>query len=305
MADGDQSPAALSPAAANPQEASAAAHPAPAAPAPAEQTAAAAAPAAAAAAAPAEAGTPASPAPAEAAAHTNEPTLLEKFDAEQAAKDKPAAEAKPSEAAKPADAKPEDKKPDAVAAEAKPAEAAVAEPAKPEPVAYEYTLPETITMDDALKGKVHEALDAFRADPTKGVQGLLDLHAQQMATYADHLAQEQHRVFGETRKNWNKEVLADEEIGGAGHQTAMGAIARVRDVLVPEKERASFENFLRITGAGDHPQFLKMLHRAARFIDEPQAVEAPTNIKPAPNNGRPPGNRRGVLYDHPSSSKPT
>lgn len=251
-----------------------------------------------------------------------EPTLLEKFDAEhkpaevvaaekpvekpiEAAAEKPPVEAKPADA--PAEAKPDGEKPAEKKAEAKPEEKpaekpveakppeAVPEKVAPEAVAYAYELPETLKLDDATKGQFHGALDAFRADPEKGAQGLINLHNKTMQQFADNLRTEQYRVFNETRRGWQNEVLADPEIGGAGHQTAMGAIARMRDLLVTEKDRPAFEEMLRITGAGDHPQFLKILHNAARFMDE--APLPPPNPKPAPNNGKPPARGMRDLYD--------
>jgi hypothetical protein len=223
-----------------------------------------------------------------------EPTLLEAFDAEKAKEADKAKEAKP-------DAKPEAKveaKPEEKAAE--PAkEAAPAEPAKLEPVEYKYTLPETLKMDDALKGSLHEALDGFRTNPAEGVQKLIDIHNQQMIAHDAHLRQEQVRVFNETRKDWRTKVMADEQIGGAGYQTSMGAIARMRDMAVPEGDRADFESFLRITGAGDHPSFLKMMHNFARYFDEPGLP--PPNPQPTGKDGGRAPNRRAVMYDNPRS----
>jgi hypothetical protein len=237
---------------------------------------------------------PTAPEPIKTAAET--PSLLEEIGAPE----------KPAEAPKPEE-KPGDKpaeKPAEKAAEAKPAEKQVevkpAEPVKPEPVAYEYTVPETIKMDDALKGTFHTALDNFRADPTKGAQGLMDLHNQAMTDYATHLAAEQQRVFSETRKEWRKQVMADEQLGGSGYQTTMKAVARMRDMAVPEKDRASFNEFLRVTGAGDHPAFLRAMHNFARYFDEPGLP--PPNPTPPPGNGARPGARGRVLYDNPRSS---
>lgn len=253
-------------------------------------------------AAPAEA----APAPAEAA-----PTLLQQFDKDNAAKpadakpegDKPAGDApaeKPADkpAEKPAEPKPGEAKPAEAKPGEKPAEAKV-EPAKLEPVAYEYALPETIKLDDATKADFHTALDAFRADPTKGAQPLIDLHNKAMTDYDAQLRQAQVDTWNDTRKAWQTEVLADEEIGGSGHQTAMGAIARMRDMFVTEKDRPAFEQFLAVTGAGDHPAFLRMMHNAARLYDEPALP--PSNVKPPANNGQNPG-RKGILYDHPRSN---
>src|SRR5262249_40582744 len=132
-------------------------------------------------------------------------------------------EAKPAEAPKPTEVKAEEKPTDAPPAEVKPAELA--------PVEYKYTLPENIKMDDALKGEFHTALDAYRKDPTNP-QALIDMHNEQMGNYHDHLIQEQHRVFAETRAGWRKEIMGDPELGGAGHQTAAQAVARMRDMFV-------------------------------------------------------------------------
>lgn len=234
------------------------------------------------------------PAPAPAAdapaAVVPEPTLLQKFDAEKPAEpknpdDKPAAVAdKPVvEAIKPA------------AEGDKPADpAAAAAPAAQEPVAYEYALPETIKLDDTAKTELHTALDAFRADPAKGAQGLIDLHNKSMQEYAEHVGREQHRIFGETRKGWQTQVMADEELGGAGFQTTMGAVARARDLLVPEARRDSFNEMLMVTGVGDHPEFLRLLHSAARIYDE--APMPPPGPRPPADIGKPQGRGLRSMY---------
>jgi hypothetical protein len=244
---------------------------------------------------------PATPQPIKTAAET--PSLLEEAGVPEKSAEPPKPEAKPEVKA---DEKPTEK-PAEKPVEAKPAEKPVevkpAEPAKPEPVAYEYTVPETIKMDDALKGTFHTALDAFRADPSKGAQGLIDLHNQAMTDYATHLAAEQQRVFNETRANWRKEIMADEQLGGSGYQTTTKAVARMRDLLVPENDRKSFNEFLRITGAGDHPAFWRALHNAARYFDE--AGMPPPNPTPPPGNGTRGGPRGRVLYDNPRSQRGT
>ncbi len=149
-------------------------------------------------------------------------------------------------------------------------------------------------MDDATKTSFHSALDAFRADPAKGAQPLIDLHNTTMQQYADHLSQEQHRVWNDTRRGWVTETMADEELGGAGYQTSMGAIARMRDLLVPESRRAAFEQMLSTTGVGDHPEFLRILHNAARIYDE--APMPPPGPRPPADIGKAPGRGLRSLY---------
>lgn len=225
----------------------------------------------------------------------------------------PAVDAKaaepPKDAAKPDDKKADEKKPDAKAAEAKPDAKATEAPKAPEPVEYKYTLPETIKLDDATKTKAHAAFDAFRADPTNP-QPLIDFHNQAMTDYAKHLDFEQRRIFNETRKTWRSEIMADPNLGGAGHQTASQAIARMRDMLAdpadlkPRKNNdgsdrmCAFDEMCEVTGVGDHPAFWRLLHNAARYLDEPQASDLPTN--PRPTRVRAP---RGGLYSEESRAK--
>lgn len=288
---GEAEPLAPTPAAGAPSESAVVASPAAAAPATPEP-------------APVAAPEPAAPAvvePVAPAAPVVEPTLLQKFDAEQAAAKpaepaaKPEEPAKAAEPAKPAEAKPADApkpgepKPEAAAAPVEPA-AIVA----PEPIAYEYALPETIKLDDATKTSFHAALDAFRANPAKGAQPLIDLHNASMQQYADGLATEQQRVWNEYNRELVTKVMADEELGGSGHQTTMAAIARMRDLLVEENNRPAFEAFLARTGSGNDPEFLRMLHRAARIYDE--APMPPPGARPTPDNGKPRGNGLRSLY---------
>lgn len=256
------------------------------------------------------------------------PSLLEKAtDKPKAESDKAKPEPVKAEAVpdkpkdgdvKPAEAKPEVKPEPKVEAkpEVKPGEKP-AEAAKPEPlpaIEYKYTVPDTLKMDDGLKGELGTALDAFRANPAEGAQALIDLHAKTMSDYAANLQTEtlrnQHRDFNATRDTWNKDWAADEQIGGSGYQTALKAIARMRDQFVSaevpgtpkyQADLKSFEEFLRITGAGDHPAFGRFLHNVAQAFDEPPL--GPINAQPTRNNGQKPGSRRERMYDHPSSSK--
>lgn len=250
------------------------------------------------------------------------PTLLEKFDAEakaaEAAKtaEKPAEPAKAAELAKP-DAKVEPTKEPAKPAEAaKPGEA-VAEikpseaPAKPEPVEYKYTLPETLKLDDARKTELHGAFDEFRTNPAEGSQKLIDLHNKAMTEYAEQTRRDQFKTFNDTKAGWETKWLSDNEIGGAGHRTALKAIARVRDDFVSSAQHGTpkyqqdwkeFNEFLAITGAGSHPAFARLMHNLSGYVTERQADQNPVDIKPPKDIGKQPGNFKQIMYDNPRSN---
>lgn len=221
-------------------------------------------------------------------------------EAPKAEEEKPAAEAKAEE--KPAEVKPEDKP----AEGEQPKEEAAAAPEAPPPVEYKYELPENVTLPDERRAELHTTLDAFRADPSN-LQPLIDFHVAEVNRRDEALLQQQHDVFNDTRKAWRDQIKADPEMGGSGFETTVRAVLRMRDMLVsshpigtPEYDRESkeFNEAARVTGFGDHPAIWRMLHNAARFLDEAQPLQ--TDIAPAPN-GRAPGSKRGLLYNHPSS----
>ena len=139
------------------------------------------------------------------------------------------------------------------------------------------------------------------------------MHAATMQEYATAVAQEtakrQRDVWAETQKNWRTRVLADAEVGGAGHNTAIAACARMRDEFISSapkgsarynKEMAEFQEFDAWTGASNHPAFLRIMHNVARVFDEPQAASIPVDIRPSKSNGRPP--KGSSIYSHPSSA---
>ena len=260
--------------------------------------------------APAVGETPAPPAAETPVQPVEVPSLLDEVGKEvqapEPAKEVPAEE-KPKEGEeKPAEAKPEEKpKEGDKPPEVKPEEAKPTEAAKPEAVEYKFTVPETLRMDDATQTEFKSVLDEFRANPAENVQKVLDFGAKAFQANDNFLRQEQFRIFNETRAGWRKEVMADAELGGAGHQTAMAAVARGRDAVISDAKPGSpkyaadvkaFDDACRITGAGDNPVFLRMFRRFSRFVDEP-APPAPGGLPP-PNNGVAPNrSKRERLYD--------
>src|SRR5208282_5188354 len=152
-----------------------------------------------------------------------------------------------------------------------PAEAAPVVPAPVlEPITYAFEFPANLKADDPKIAEYTSILGEARIAPEVG-QKILNMYGEAAQAYATHIANEQQRIFAETRRNWNKERLADPEFGGSGHETASGAIARMRDQFVPDKDAAAFNEMLRVTGAGDHPAFWRLLYRVANAFDEPSS----------------------------------
>jgi hypothetical protein len=209
---------------------------------------------------------------------------------------------KPTEVPAPAEVKVEAAPP----AEVK-AEPVVAPPAPvvPEKIEWKFDLPPTMQSDEPRMSQFTGILDEL-VTPKEGetrvqvAQRLINLHNDALQEYAKVADQANQRAFNEMRAGWKKDILSDPRIGGAGHKTAAAAIARMRDLSISDhapgtpgyqKDAAEMEQFLRITGAGDHPAYWKQLHRFARYFDEP--APPPPNPQPPKDIGRNP-NQRGL-----------
>ena len=222
------------------------------------------------------------------------PTLLAEFDKAKADKDTAdkTATADVSRETKPADAagdKPAAEAAKDVSRETSPA--ATDKPVEaPAEVKYEFKLPETIAPDHPRMGEFTTLLQEHKL-PVEAGQKMIELASGMMADYAQHLLEQQISTFNETRKGWRTDVMADPELGGSGHRTALAAIARMRDLLVSsarpgtkqyDRDVKQFQEWDAITGASDHPALLRILKNAARLFDEPQHENLPQNIKPNP-----------------------
>ncbi|HQT65358.1 MAG TPA: hypothetical protein PLO16_12680 [Acidocella sp.] len=241
---------------------------------------------------------PAAPAAPEFTPHTDTPSLLQGVGAEPVVKT-PAAEPVADPAATVEPTKPEEPKPGDPAATT--TEPLAPEPAAPEPITYpEFTLPDGLVPDPTIMGKYTETLGKYGVKP-EAAQELLNMHAEAFKTYQAQTLAAQHEAFGKMREQWRNQVMSDPQLGGSGHQTAMGAVARMRDMLVSNaklgseqyvKDTKELNDFLATTGAGDHPVFLRMLHRAARYLDE--AAMPPPNPGVPPNIGTKPKGLRSI-----------
>lgn len=217
--------------------------------------------------------------------------------------DKPAAAAKPEEPNTPDAPKPVDAaKPPAEGEKPKTdvvAELLTEAEKRPE---YKFEMPKALKEAPKEMGDFTTILGDFKA-PVEAGQKLLDLHAKAMEAYAQAYNEQalanQHRVFNEMRTGWREKIRSDPELGGAGFETTSRAVARMRDLLVPESDRKEFEEYLRVTGSGDHPALWRLLHRAARYFDEP--APPPPGARPTKTNGQRAGGA-SVLYDNPRSN---
>ncbi len=217
---------------------------------------------------------------------TNEAPKVETAPVEPAKIDAPAE--KPAETApeKPVETKPE--------AKPEPAVEKPVEPAPEPPVEYKFEFGDHVKPEPAKIAAFTDFAREHKLTP-EAAQKAMGFFNEAASAFVAQQQQAQIKAWNDTRAEWRTKAMADAEIGGSGHTTAMRAIARMRDLSVSdavpgskqyEADLAEFNDFLRITGAGDHPAYLKQMHRFARYLDEPKPP-AP-NPQPTKTNGQRP-----------------
>ncbi len=189
--------------------------------------------------------------------------------------------------------------PEVTAPPVTPAPEVTAPPATPAPLEYKFTPPEGVTIDPAAITPFVDILKANNISPEVG-QKIYDLHAAAVTQYRANTLLEQHKAWAGVRQLWQTQLMGDPELGGSGFATVKSAVARMRDLFVPERSRKEFDDFLNVTGAGEHPAVWRLLWNVAKAFDEP--APTPAGGTPPPNHGKPPS-RKGMKALYTNTAK--
>jgi hypothetical protein len=108
--------------------------------------------------------------------------------------------------------------------------------------------------------------------PAERAQKLVDIQTGLMTK----VAEANYKAWTDLQDKWQEEVRADPEIGGEKLAPALGEISKLLDRYgSPELRLALTE-----TGAGNHPQVVRFLHKLAKDLGEGGPVlGAPTTAK--------------------------
>lgn len=171
---------------------------------------------------------------------------------------------------------PADKPADKPADDAKPADQAKPE----EPIQYEdFKLPEGVELNA-------EKLDAFKklgqdAGLSQDVaQKLVDLYTAEVK----EIAEAPYRAWKDLQTTWRNEVINDPVIGGANLEKNLATVKSGFKALLGE-DSAKFFDALNVTGAGNNPEIVRGLLKAAA----PHAPATPVTGSPGKLNSKSPG----------------
>lgn len=163
-------------------------------------------------------------------------------------------------------------------------------PAPLTPDSYTLALPEGFTLDDTLMSEAKTLFAEAKLDP-KSAQPLVDIYVKALQAQAAQAAA--------TAQEWLTASNALPEFQGEMRKTSLATIGRFMD----EYGSPEVKQVLEATGLGNHPALVKLIHNAAKALNEGGPVPSGTPT-PQGRNGRPaPGSTPGqIMYGDSAAS---
>jgi hypothetical protein len=137
-----------------------------------------------------------------------------------------------------------------------------------------------VQLDSSSLDTFKEVLGGELAPQEKG-QRLLDLYLADRQQQARESTENQYKVWNDTQTQWQEKVRLDPELGGNRFnttvQTCKGAVNRYAGT--PE-QIAQAKADLTMTGAGNCPSIIRLIHNMARALQESSPVTQTAAPKP-------------------------
>jgi hypothetical protein len=151
-------------------------------------------------------------------------------------------------------------------------------------------LPEGVQPDAKTMGQYTELLGKHKL-PQEAGQELMDLYVSRRQADIEALAQHQHEVFSNTRKEWVQRYQDDPEIGrNRADTTIQNALWAIGEFGGNEAQVKELREMLSYTGAGDHPALIRFANNVAQKMRE-RPAPAPA-LPPRADGGPSPESKR-------------
>lgn len=149
-------------------------------------------------------------------------------------------------------------------------------------VAYDITLPDGFSVDDATMGQFKN-LAAEAKLPPETAQKFADLYASRVA----EIAQAPYQLWADTQKQWQDAVKTDPELGGKNYDQTNRACAALfqfgpdNPFVQTKAEADALRQAFIFTGAGNQPDIVRLIARlgATRLEGGPVPGGAPAPQK--------------------------
>lgn len=154
------------------------------------------------------------------------------------------------------------------------------------PEKYEFKAPEGIILDPKLEAEISPVLKEAGVTQ-ENAQKLFDYHVKALQAAAKAPTDTVETM----RADWRTKVTADSEIKAAVNGDKTGIDAVKLDIgraltHLPEALRSEFKDAMDLTGAGDHPAFVKAIWALSKLVTEGKHV---SGAGPSPHGQIAPG----------------
>jgi hypothetical protein len=145
-----------------------------------------------------------------------------------------------------------------------------------------FTVPDGYEIGEETSKELDGLFRGLNLSQTQGQQ-LVDYYAAK----SREASEAPYKLWEETRERWINEAKADGEIGQKLPQVR-AAVTKMLDGLNDRKLTDAFKEAMDVTGAGNHPAFIKTFFRLAQRLTEGQHV---SGVGPSPAGQRSPDAR--------------
>lgn len=138
-------------------------------------------------------------------------------------------------------------------------------PSVSEEISYaDFELPEGVTIQDTLKDEFVAV-----AKENKLTQESAQKFISLAAKHSQMILEQQQRLKDETAEKWVSEIKSDKVFGGEKFSETVERAIRARDKF----GSPAFVSFLKESGAGNHPELIKLLARVDKAMGEGRTVD--------------------------------
>lgn len=145
------------------------------------------------------------------------------------------------------------------------------------------TMPEGFTLEEEAGNSFLEIMNNPELSPQERAQSLIDLQASVTASASEAAEAANQTLWDETQAAWQDELSKLPDIGGKELPKTLAQIKKGLESVGADKDTfAAFD----LTGAGNHPAIIKVLHALTKTKVEGKPVTGTTATKPADRASR-------------------
>lgn len=151
-----------------------------------------------------------------------------------------------------------------------------------------FTVPEGYELNPAVATEASTLFKEMNLTQEQA-QKLVDFYGKQVTSITEASTTSAQTAWNDTNTEWQRQTMADPELG-PHIAKVKETISRALNSVGDAKLTAEFKSVMDLTGAGNHPAFVKAFYKLASAVTEGRHVKGsgPTNeSQRAPGQGKP------------------